>query len=149
MSAAAELVADARRRLGELQRNTTQCAYFVSSVYAETGHGAVFGASGWVPTIVAELAGHQDPNLAAARLGDLVIFGASEHVAIFSGAGKCVGTLTAADGKTRVYEVNVSSIRTGTGRGFSAVLHTGLSQTDSPAPSPTPPPAPPVAPPRP
>ena len=138
-SAAQDLVADARRHLGEVQSNTTQCAYFVSRVFAETGHGDVFPATGWVPTLVARMAGHQEANLLSARLGDLAIFGSSEHVAIFSGAGKCIGTLTAADGKTRVYEVSVSSIRTGSGRGFSSVLHTGLSQADSQTPSPAPP----------
>jgi LysM repeat protein len=150
MTTAAEaLVADARGHLGELQSNENQCAYFVSRVFAETGHGDAFPATGWVPTLVARMADRQDPNLLSARLGDLAIFGSSEHVAIFSEAGKCIGTLTGADGKTRVYEVSVSSIRTGSGRGFSSVLHTELSQVDSQAPSPTPTPAPPAPPPAP
>ncbi len=119
------VIADARKHLGEVQVNENQCAAFVSRVFAETGNTAVLGgSSGRVGTLVAQVLAKSvaksaqgeavgatvSTNLSTAIPGDLIVFGAAEHVMIYTGAGMVIGTSGVPPQKTIIVEVPMESM---------------------------------------
>jgi hypothetical protein len=133
MSTAADaVIAKARSHINDVH-GANDCAIFVSQVFAETGHGSIFGSSSWVPTIVGRFSGGQvSGDQGSAQLADLIVFGPDKagldgHIAIYIGNGDVIGTNTGSDGRTTVQKVSLASVRTNAGTGFSKVLHTGLA----------------------
>jgi hypothetical protein len=130
MSTAADgVIATARSQKGSVT-SATDCASFVSGVIAESGvaptgtpQSFTWSGSSWVPTIVGEFPPADiSGDLSSAQPGDLIVFGSSEHIMIYSGNGNVIGTATGTDGVTKVVEVAMSSVSPGA----TAVLHTGL-----------------------
>jgi hypothetical protein len=91
-----ELVNVARSHVNN-PSTVNQCANFVSSCIAEAKVAAAMDItwkpSGYVPDVVAEFpAAKIVSGAGSAQPGDLIVFGDNEHVAIYSGGNKVIGT---------------------------------------------------------
>jgi len=107
------------------------CANFVSQVYKEAGFSSIFSASGYVPTLVAQFTGKSSTDVTTAQPGDLIVFGNNEHVMMYEGAGKVIGTATNGQtGISSVIETDWNNVYTDSGaKGPSLVLHTNLDNS--------------------
>ena len=130
-SAQASTVIDiATLSLGAVQKDSLQCANFVSKVFKDAGLSSVVPASGWVPTLVNQAAGKTSTDITSAQPGDLIVFGNQEHVMIYKGAGQVIGTATVAPGVTKVIQTDWNNITTVSGINKpTLVIHTNLDNS--------------------
>lgn len=128
-TAADAVVADARKYIGQSKCDNC-CASFVSQVFGETGHGDIFGSSASVPAIDGRFSGAAvSSDLGSAQPADLIVFGGDDHIMVYAGNGRVVGTAgrfgsngQLVSGSTTVQETDVGAVSPSA----SKVLHTGL-----------------------
>jgi hypothetical protein len=129
---ATQAIAVAQLHVGEVVPNSNWCANFVSQVYKEAGLSSFFSATGSVPTLVGEFTGKTSKNITSAQPGDLIVFGDNEHVMLYEGSGKVIGTATdTSTNISRVIETDWNNVYTNSGaKGPSLVIHTNLDNSD-------------------
>lgn len=127
---ASQTIDIARLSLGATQKDANQCANFVSQVFKDAGLSSVFKSTGYVPTLVNESAGKTSTDILSAQPGDLIVFGKNEHVMLYEGAGKVIGTSTLSSGVTKVLETDWNNVYTASGaKGPTLVIHTNLDNS--------------------